>query len=390
MKPIERRRVGKERGRVRDEWNVQELKLMDALTRHHIDIHACGGQEIEELLEDIQGRRPTQAEVRRTLRLATRGKSRCHDVQDLHYALRAQHARRSIPYKARHILAVSDFGPRGAADSRRIHAVLEELNENSPVLMAEAENVLFEAALMAGDNPPTRAELIPAIAAWYLHIERRRTNLKSLLKFLLPRWLPEREYHATIMDRLHAAGAEGAADNVDADGNSPIGARVEGGWSDGRCARCCRRALTSLGLTVAFIFPACFFSTAIYAGAEHGDDRCPKDLTGLITWFGMLGMAMIAVTLADAKLEHPSCFSIFLKLLLAIFPWVGTYWSFHLGLAKASECGPFLTHFSALVWTSLLFMEVLVAGLFFWDISVVREHERALQHTLGTCDMDEP
>merc|ERR1719323_1301553 len=124
---------------------------MDALTRHRFDINGFGDRELGALLADFQGKRPSQAETHRTMRLASRGKSRCAEIQDLHYALRAQHARQSLPRPARQTLAVSDFGPRGAADSRRIHAVLETLNDNMPVLMAEAEMVLFEAALMAGD-----------------------------------------------------------------------------------------------------------------------------------------------------------------------------------------------------------------------------------------------
>merc|ERR1711957_958614 len=151
-------------------------------------------------------------------------------------------------------------------------------------------------------------------------------------------------------ERLHASATPGAESASDADA-SPLGAREENAWSDAPSLRYARHAVMSLVLAVAFVFPAAFFGGLVYAGAAIGDDRCPRDLAGLVTWFGMLGLAAIAVSLADGA-DHASGFGIFLKLVLVAFPWVGTFWTFHLGPARPGQhCDSLLRNVSAVVWT---------------------------------------
>lgn len=120
-------------------------------------------------------------------------------------------------------------------------------------------------------------------------------------------------------------------------------------------------------------------------GAEHGDDRCPKDLDGLITWFGSLGLATMVVGWADGfaqsenQMVKASSIGLGLKAVLLILPWVGAFWTFHLASKDQQVCGLFLTEASSLLWTTLLFAEVVLGFVFLWHFAIFNEHEMTLR-----------
>jgi len=382
MRPIDRRRVGPERRRVRDEWNCKELMLFDELSRRDLDLtNGLGEEELHSLLSCMSDGKPTRAELVRTMRLATRGKASCTSMEQLHYALRAERARQSLPPNVLRLLATTDFGPRGAADAKQLHALLELLNDGQPALMAEAEMVLHDATLMAGSVPPGRAEIVPATVAWYLHVERRKTSRWMLLQLWLSRWTPKKEYHAALLDSLASTDLE-ATDSLDGaltPAAGPPGCRE-------RLARCCRSSFTTGGLVIALLVPSIFFALLVYLGAERGDDRCPRDLNGLITWFGILGVAAIVVDLSKGRSEAPSVVDLALRGILLCIPWVGTFWTVHLTHSERSLCGHFLSTWSSFLWIGLVLVELFTVCFLLWELSVLSENERSLQHSLGVSE----
>lgn len=134
--------------------------------------------------------------------------------------------------------------------------------------------------------------------------------------------LLRKEYHTTLIERLRlklpavlrslrrqrrAVGEE-----------APEASRIWGPavrWVE-RCSNVGLVVLLLLGLGL----PGSLFVWAIYMGAEHGDDACPKDLDGLLTWrpdensattrvelrFGVLGLAFLFVGCASRRLFCPS------------------------------------------------------------------------------------
>eukprot|EP00439_Symbiodinium_sp_Y106_P015312 s7015_g2.t1 len=147
--------------------------------------------------------------------------------------------------------------------------------------------------------------------------------------------------------------------------------------------------LLLLGLAV----PGCLFAWALYVGALHGDDACPRDLDGLLTWFGIVGLAFLFVGCADASSDHTSWIGLALRTVLLLFPWE----------RSPSEPGGFLeeavvdqhpasgnrpsskprwtlVYASMWLWTILLICELLGACALCWRAAVFAEHELSLQH----------
>merc|ERR1712232_640788 len=155
-------------------------------------------------------------------------------------------------------------------------------------------------------------------------------------------------------------------------------------------------------LLTALVFPTVFFAYLVYVGAEHGSDDCPHDIDGLLTWFGILGLAFLAVDCAEGAVGPDTgsdgldgmeetrvadrswwgSASFLFRSALIVFPWIGTAWTFNLNLNNHVVCGFFLWSTSATVWPSLLVLEILLAFRFCWNLAVLFEHETSLRHLL--------
>lgn len=385
LRPVERRRVGCDRRKVRDEWNIHELRMLSAMSSHDLHIaRGIGEEELESLLFDVTEETPEQPDVFRTMRLANRGKSKCVNMEQLHYALRSQQARQALPQGVLRMLAEADFGPRHAPDPKRIHAFLEKLNEGHPVLMAEADMVLYDASLMAPDGqPPGRAELLPSIVAWYLHVERKKTPRWTLLRLWLSRWTPKKAYHSALLDHLNSATLSPterrrAAANI-YDGADYASMRE-------RVFRCARKGVTTCALVAALAMPTLFYLVLVFVGATRGDARCPQDLDGLFIWFGIIGLASVAVECTGSRKEFSSSIGFALKSVLLALPWMGVFWTFHISQDDMSRCGSLMPWASGTVWFFLVIAEMFILCFFFWELSVLSENEQTLQRTLGVSE----
>jgi hypothetical protein len=266
---------------------------------------------------------------------------------------------------------------------------LEELNDGYTVSAAEVNSVLDEAAALSvygqGEGKRGRAALIRAIAGWYLNVEREDSPWSIQFVACYGRWVPEKGYHTDMFGRFMKAKktSSDALKRQEPESRRKVIASI----------------LYTAALFVALVFPTIFFLWLVILGAQHGDDRCSRDLDGLITWFGVLGLASLTVGCADTAAERVgtpilvqrdrvSQVGVALKAVLLLLPWIGACWTFHLSEEQRRTCGIFLTDASAFLWTCLLIAEVLLGFAFLWLLAVFAEHEMAMRtnHTLATVD----
>mmetsp|Transcript_53608 Transcript_53608/g.149131 ORF Transcript_53608/g.149131 Transcript_53608/m.149131 type:complete len:630 (+) Transcript_53608:75-1964(+) len=426
--PVPRKRAGPTRQRSRDAWNFDELRLGNTLARGEFqcaegldenDLHAvlteCFGDELEE--RDFSW----------TLHLAMRAEpSRPVSLQELHYAIRAWHGLRSLPKEAMRKLAQAELKPAGSTPGldfeiclAKLGAVLEELNEGVPILDVEVQLVADEAEAI-GDGKGGRAAVLRAVGAWYSNVQRRDTPWVSLFHAWFGRWAGTSDYHAEVLYQLARFAPEQVEQPVAMDsdsmflrGDTPrrrastsldrnLMADVASGALDRDSATPLERVLrVSSAVVVAtvllsmLVLPTIFFAWLIYVGATHGGDQCPQDLDGLLCWFGVLGIAALAVDCAEGSImpgrrrsfkasgETFGWTGFGVRLVLLAFPWFGTAWSFRLTSPEQVLCGRFLWVTSALLWPLLLLLELVVAFAFCWGLAVLCEHEISLRQVLA-------
>merc|ERR1712232_835156 len=126
------------------------------------------------------------------------------------------------------------------------------------------------------------------------------------------------------------------------------------------------------------------FIFLVYMGAEHGNDFCSRDLDGLVTWFGILGLASLVVSCADGTLERSSSIGLVLRLILLLFPWIGVCWTFSMSQAECLSCGRVMCTTTAVIWSSLVVLELFTAFALIQGLREIIEQERILQ--LGDVD----
>ncbi|CAE7342123.1 unnamed protein product [Symbiodinium natans] len=368
--PTERRKAGPQRLRARDRWNVEELRVCDVMSR---SLGWTGSpleldeNDVAEILAELYGEELELDAVPWTFQLASRGETRCTSVSDLHYAMRAHHICHFLPQATMRTLATTNVSSRGCVDRELLRDLMEELNGGYTVLAAQVNTVLDEAeALVNSGSGSGRASLVRAISAWYLNVMRTESPWATTFRACYGRWVPENGYHWEVFVRFRSSLKE-AEEAFHEDAWQAV-------WG----------LLQSAILLLALVFPIMFFAWLVVLGAEHGDDRCPKDLDGLITWFGILGLALIVVGFVDGRLAQEdvvktSHIGLALSLVLLVLPWVGAFWTFHLDSRDQQTCGLFLTGASSLLWTVCLVSELVLGFAFLWHLAVYQEYEMTLQ-----------
>merc|ERR1712100_469072 len=99
-----------------------------------------------------------------------------------------------------------------------------------------------------------------------------------------------------------------------------------------------------------------------------------------MAWFGVIGFAALAVDCAEGAVNTRQRWraSLFFRIALAIFPWVGTVWAFRLRTAEKVLCGEFLWVTSAILWPVLVLLELFAVFYFCWSLAALAEHELSL------------
>ena len=346
-------------------------------------------RDLQSLLRDVEGRELEDNEVIWVLRLALRKQDGPALLRPscLRYALLARHGFQSLSFPELQLLALlkvradkngDDGNIVQGVDLRELKRLMEQLNGQLTVMDDEVDSVVQEALLLSGAEIISRGDLMRSLGAWYVNVQRRDSPPEVFLNAWASALLYGKEYHTMLMEKLRLSipsvlrdlRRQRKVEMEDVLLSSPAERWME------RCWGSVFVVVLLLGLAI----PVCLFAWAIYMGAEHGDDACPRDLDGLLTWFGIIGLAFLFVGCADANADHSSWIGLLLRSLLLLFPWVGADWVFHLTPDQQRMCGPTLVFASMWLWTILLILELLSACALCWGAAVFAEHELSLQH----------
>lgn len=420
LPPVPRNLAGPQRLQARDTWNVQEILLEWSMSashgqrvreRHSLPPAPIGESEFEELfdsafpflevelwpsadpwqtLEAQNGQLATaEQEHRYAFTAADRDRDQCMTAQEVHHGLRSLHGHLSLTQSEMRLLASTDLLGSNADDDD-LHELMKELNGGIPVSRSEVAAVRTEAELVArsceAGSLPGRPELLWGLGAWYVNVARRDSTWRELLRVGIGRWIPaDEEHHGWALHQM-------ARVSTNLPKTLPLPKRLGRGHpthakdsqtaaaSAGLACTLLAAVLMHIVFLLVLVFPVGFFSTLLYLGSEHGDDHCPRDLDGLLVWFGALGLAVLMVDCAtDSSLAGVSFVGTLLKAAVGLIPWLGVWWLFGLREDDAMRCGPFVFHTSRWVWASLCIGEIYLVAVLVWSCHVARNHELALR-----------
>mmetsp|Transcript_42866 Transcript_42866/g.99862 ORF Transcript_42866/g.99862 Transcript_42866/m.99862 type:complete len:528 (-) Transcript_42866:67-1650(-) len=381
--PTGRADAGPARLEARDRWNTYEIRLQEIFTEYDKD--NSGALEVDEfraLLRDFnEGRDPTEEEHAFMMKLSDKDRDGRISLGELHYALRAWHSYRHMDDSLLRLFAEFDFDESGHLSVEELHGLLTAMNGGKPVPGHEVARVLQEADVL-GDRVIHRAELLGAISAWYGNVDRKDTDLPSLLREAVARSIQDADYSGVLDQGRSAFGAatsmvKGLAgySQVQSDTQQPLAgaswpppAAPQGGsagplplMSDPslaqqpvtfRMVKAMPLLLSSCSKFCYVGFPFIFGMALVCAGWEHRDNVCPRNLDGILMWFGFL--VLVFSSLAYVTDPNAVVGRIAILVILAVLNLVGFLWTSDPEVdRKKGACGMSLVYFSYLVWITV-------------------------------------
>lgn len=374
--PTGRADAGAARLEARDRWNTYEIRLQEIFMEYDRD--RSGALEVEEfraLLRDFnQGRDPTEEEYSFMMKLSDKDRDGRISLGELHYALRAWHSYRHMDDLLLRLFAEFDFDESGHLSVNELEQLLTAMNGGKPVPRDEVIRVMHQADML-GDRQIHRAELLGAISAWYGNVDRKDTDLPSLLREALARSIQEADY-AVVMDQGRSAFGHATSmvkglvgySQVD-DGANPSGAPGTT-WSSQpgiplmsdpgvsqqpmgqRVIKALPLALSSCSKFCYVGFPFIFGWMLVFAGWEYRDNVCPRNLDGILMWFGFL--VLVFSGLAYVTDPNAVVGRIAILVILVVLDVVGVLWTSDPAVERnKGACGLSLVWFSYFVWIAV-------------------------------------
>ncbi|CAE6959336.1 unnamed protein product [Symbiodinium sp. CCMP2592] len=379
--PTGRADAGAARLEARDRWNTYEIRLQEIFMEYDRD--NSGALEVEEfraLLRDFnEGREPTEEEHAFMMKLSDKDGDGRISLGELHYALRAWHSYRHMDDSLLRLFAEFDFDESGHLSVAELERLLTAMNGNKPVPRHEVFRVMQEADTL-GDHVIHRAELLGAISAWYGNVDRKDTDLPSLLREALARTIQDADYSGALDQGRSAFGVAASMvkgfvgySQVD-DGQQPLAGAswpppAQGAGSSGPLPMMSDPSLSQQPVTFRMVkamplllsscskfcyvgFPFIFGIVLVFAGWEHRDSVCPRNLDGILMWFGFLTLVfsgLAYVTDPNAVVGRIAVLTI-----LVVLNLVGFLWTSDPEVdRRKGACGLSLVYFSYLVWTTV-------------------------------------
>ncbi|CAE7264808.1 CML14 [Symbiodinium microadriaticum] len=379
--PTGRADAGAARLEARDRWNTYEIRLQEIFMEYDRD--NSGALEVEEfraLLRDFnEGRDPTEEEHAFMMKLSDKDGDGRISLGELHYALRAWHSYRHMDDSLLRLFAEFDFDESGHLSVAELERLLTAMNGNKPVPRHEVFRVMQEADTL-GDHVIHRAELLGAISAWYGNVDRKDTDLPSLLREALARTIQDADYSGALDQGRSAFGVAASMvkgfvgySQVD-DGQQPLAGAswpppAQGAGSSGPLPMMSDPSLSQQPVTFRMVkamplllsscskfcyvgFPFIFGIVLVFAGWEHRDSVCPRNLDGILMWFGFLTLVfsgLAYVTDPNAVVGRIAVLTI-----LVVLNLVGFLWTSDPEVdRRKGACGLSLVYFSYLVWTTV-------------------------------------
>jgi Ca2+-binding EF-hand superfamily protein len=323
----------------------------------------------------------SDSEMQCLMCLADQDKDGYVDLDELYFGLGAWYGYRCLQQDALRMFAECRLDcSSGSVDLEQLQVFLFELNGQIPVDSKEVETVIADARFLGGGQIDRR-DVLRAIGIWYSHVARKPTPWTALVRLAVRRLFPHKEHHVAVLAHMERTGPalyqdllairRGRSERAQC-GPSAGKMPLVGGL--GRVVRLLIAVIVHLTYLVTLVFPSAFFSLMLYVGCEHGNDSCPKDLDGLLIWYGALGLATLVV-----KCSGPfPVLSWILQTVLLVMPWEGAWWTLHLSHAERRTCGIVVSQVSTYVWNAVSFFELYVATLLLYQVHVCFRQERAL------------
>jgi len=246
--------------------------------------------------------------------------------------------------------------------------------------------VLAEADVL-GDQAINRSELLGAIAAWYGNVDRKDTDLPTLVREALARTVKETDYVSVFQqgkETLNTAtsmvkGIAGYSQVDDGTGTGPTSSQASqpshvplnpGDMNRGslpameedfsklplpaRLQKAAPFIFSSCSKFLYVGFPFIFGWIMAATGWQHSDNECPRNLDGILVWFGLLVLlfsGLAYVTDPNAVLGR-----IAILVILGVLNLVGFLWTMDPSVQQnAGDCGTVLVGFSSFVWVVIPF-----------------------------------
>jgi len=179
LPPCSRQACGFQRLKLRARFNLQEISAMKLMAKYDKD--RSGALEREELLRLLtdynEGAHPTAEDVDYILKITGKDLDRSISVDEVLFALKVWYAYQHLPPSV--TAGLRRHGAIGAPllPEHAMQDLLQTLNDRVFVPLEEARWVRHMALLLgASELSVTSEQLHQAIAVWYLHIEREKTD----------------------------------------------------------------------------------------------------------------------------------------------------------------------------------------------------------------------
>lgn len=276
---------------------------------------------------------------------------------EVHYAAIAWHSYQTLSETTLRHFANFDWGYPEELDPRMLEVLLTKINDGQPVTKDEVKRVMSQASSAEG-AAINRADLLGAIATWYVHVDREDTSWSVLLQEAVARAL-HRDWRRLFRSGVRNMGL--AIQNLQSnhDGYAPAsGYRgstfYEGIWREapepprvrGTAPLCCYACL-ELGCIA---IPVIVCGLLIVFGAISHTEVCERNFAGLLVWFGTLGL-LFCISMC-VEIQHIERLRITLVAVMSVLVFVGVTWSSG-EEAVPEECGEFIITFSHLLWISI-------------------------------------
>lgn len=407
--PASRACVCVERQDARDGWNISEIKIQELFTEADKDNSGQLEQdEFRDLLREFNGGRPpTEQECRFMLQLSDFDRNGTIGLDELHFALRVWKGYHQIDDYVLNLYAEFDLDENGSVSSDALRNLMNAMNRGIPVPLHEVQYVMENAFVVEG-GAVDRTELLCALAAWYVNVERLATTVPMLMKEAVTRTAQDIHSDNAATENEHSwrdffsvccscgyLGGYSQVGDKNADGGAAHAAETgSAGGKDGdkkerpepsMCAKLCASLCKAVCKLLYLASPFLLGLILIPAGWKLRENTCPRNLDGIMMWFGALIMFNgVLAYLAPSPGVYRA--KVAVTLILIMLDLIGMAWARGPVVHEAQdECGTPLVYSSMVVWNGMAVVGIFfAAGFIFTHLHRLRIHEEELQKDYAT------
>jgi len=352
-------------------------------------------EEFRDFLSDFNhGKLPTEQEESFMMKVADKDRDGKISLGELHYALRAWHTYCNLDDTLLRLFASFDADHSGRLDKEELGKMLTSMNGGTKVPESEVRYVMNRADVL-GDGLINRSELLGAISAWYAHVDRKDTDIHTLLFETTLRTMKEHNHtqilgdgaqHLSVASTLvrgrnsdyaqvsQSQNVEAASRGVSVETwAQQEGLQVSSDGPDGkknlaqRLEKASPFIVQSARAFCIVAFPFAFSGIMMKIGMDSSDNECPRNLDGLLVWFGALTFILVVLMYVDLEKHNVALNKarLAIAVILLVLNVVGLIWSYSSGVQDNRwKCGHGLVFWSMFVWIAIPIGTVTFGGYY--------------------------